>query len=205
MGIPAKPPHYDCSSGSPGGCGESTLVLIMASPFLAMILLCGGCELTYFLRHPERQEIAQLKDQLRRMAADHEEAMRRAETARESALRVAEEQRRKSLPVAAIGFAKQALTRQEVTQIADDMSANQDAADPTRWTVRGHALVEGRLQEFAVTLRHVTFQGANHWEPDSVEVADSLPTPCGKPSDRAESADPALRGSLDDLFGPPRR
>lgn len=202
MGAPTKPLYHNCPSGV---CRDSTLALIMASPFLAMMLLCGGCGLTGYLRHPERQEIARLKEELQRMAAAHEEAMQRAESARENSLRAAEEQRRKSLPVAAIGVARQALARQGVTQIADDVSARQDAADATLWTVCGHALVEGRLQAFAVTLRHVTFQGANHWETDAVRVADSLPTPFDKPELKAELPDPASGVSLDDLFGPPSR
>ncbi len=204
MSTSAKRPFASSSFGAPGGCGDPA-VLILVSPFLMMILLCGGCELTYFLRHPERQEIAALKDQLRRMEAEHEAAMRRADTARENALRAEEEQRRKSLPAAAIGVARQELARQGLTQIADDISARHDAANPTRWTVYGHALVESRLQSFAVTLKHVTFQGVNHWETESVEVGDNLLPPCDPPAEDPTSPDLKSPYSLDDLFGPPAR
>ena len=58
---------------------------------------------------------------------------------------------------------------------------------------------------FAVTLKHVTFQGVNHWETESVEVGDNLLPPCDPPAEDPTSPDLKSPYSLDDLFGPPAR
>jgi len=75
-------------------------------------------------------------------------------------------------------------------RIADDVSAQQDYVESTRWRVTGQVLMGERIQNFTVVLQHARFNNADRWDVQSVEVGERA-----KP-------DPAGHG-LDDLFGPP--
>jgi len=91
-------------------------------------------------------------------------------------------------------------------RIADDVSAQQDYVESTRWRVTGQVLMGERIQNFTVVLQHARFNNADRWDVQSVEVGErAKPDPAGHGLDDLfgpPAEDPAGHG-LDDLFGPP--
>lgn len=142
--------------------------VLVLSPFLIPLCCCGGCGLWVLYRAPDaRERVRQQEVQ-----------------------RAAEEALRNAVHAAAIETAKRALADRGHARIADDVSAQQDYGDATRWRVTGQVLVRERLQTFTVVLRHAKFNNADHWDVQSIDVGESA------------KLDPAVETIIERLKGP---
>lgn len=149
---------------------DNLWAVLVFSPFLIPLCCCGGCGLWFLSRAPDvRERVRQQEVQ-----------------------RAADEARRNAVHAGAIETAKRALADRGHSRIADDVSAQQDYGDGTRWRVTGQVLVGERLQTFTVVLRHAKFNNADHWDVQSIDVGESA------------KLDPAVE-SMNELFGPAKK